>query len=367
MSREQTPWRELRSIAPPPGARLRILAAAEAEVAGRRVRWGRVALLAPALAGVAIVLVARLPSRALGIDPGSAPAIAVAPAIDPGSAPGIAVAPAIARPPALAVGATREVEVAQGRRAELAVGRAAVSLEGPARARVGPGELAIEAGVARVDGELTVACPRCRLRVAGRGRIEVRGGRVQVAIYAGRAEPVPPESECEVRLAEERPPATVHERARGPRSRASIAPSPRTTESPIVARAVAPTSAVPPIAARAQPARPDEARAAPIPPPRRWREESRAPSDLSLQVALYRAARALSGIDDHRALARWRDLAARWPSGAFAPEVELEIVNALARLGRRDEALAAARDFVRRRPDSPRAAELRARVEAGER
>jgi hypothetical protein len=194
---------------------------------------------------------------------------------------------------------------------------------------------------------------------------------VEVALYAGRADPVPPETECELRAASE-------ERSPSPPPRPAAAPTPRPAppRAPSLRRDVAPARAAPPATvaerirqtAPAQPIVRAPTEIGPLPPaptPIPMPPAPRKPSDLARQVASYRAARALSGVDDRRALARWRDLSARWPDSPLEPEVEVQIVNALLRLGRRDEALTAAREILRRRPDSSRAAELRALVTAG--
>ena len=50
----------------------------------------------------------------------------------------------------------------------------------------------------------------------------------------------------------------------------------------------------------------------------------------------------------------------RWPHSALAHEVDLEIIEALVRLGCRAEARTEARRFLKRYPRSPRVIEVRA-------
>jgi hypothetical protein len=83
--------------------------------------------------------------------------------------------------------------------------------------------------------------------------------------------------------------------------------------------------------------------------------------DLAAETALYALARdARAG----EAIARLREYGRRFPRGVFAPEAALLLVDALDRAGAHDEATAAARSFVERFPDDPRAARvLRARAQ----
>ena len=82
-------------------------------------------------------------------------------------------------------------------------------------------------------------------------------------------------------------------------------------------------------------------------------------SDLGQQVADYREA---VGQLDQRpgvALERLRAYRHKWQNSAILHEVDLRIIQALVSLGRSDEAADAARKFLKRYPDSARAAEVR--------
>ena len=82
-------------------------------------------------------------------------------------------------------------------------------------------------------------------------------------------------------------------------------------------------------------------------------------SELSQQIADYRQAVALLRNDPAACLQRLKMHRAKWPSSAIAHEVDLRIIEALVSLGRRAEAADVARVFLRRYPDSARAAEVR--------
>ena len=81
------------------------------------------------------------------------------------------------------------------------------------------------------------------------------------------------------------------------------------------------------------------------------------PTELSRQVAMYRTISAMS--DRNAALEAWRGMLRRWPSSTLRHEIELNIIDALSRLGRREEARRAAAAFLRHFPKSPRAAEMK--------
>jgi TolA-binding protein len=82
-------------------------------------------------------------------------------------------------------------------------------------------------------------------------------------------------------------------------------------------------------------------------------------SELGQQLADYRQAVALLPNNPAAALQRLNMHRAKWPSGAIAHEVDLRVIEALVSLGRRAEAADSARQFLRRHPDSARAAEVR--------
>ena len=91
---------------------------------------------------------------------------------------------------------------------------------------------------------------------------------------------------------------------------------------------------------------------------------AQAPSELSRQVAEYHAA--VDGLDVNPALAIERLSAYRshWPKSSLMHEVDLRSIEALVKLGRRNEAANAARSFLQRYPGSPRAPEMRALAHA---
>ena len=91
---------------------------------------------------------------------------------------------------------------------------------------------------------------------------------------------------------------------------------------------------------------------------------AQAPSELSRQVAEYHAA--VDGLNVNPALAIERLSAYRshWPKSSLMHEVDLRSIEALVKLGRRNEAANAARSFLQRYPGSPRAPEMRALAHA---
>jgi TolA-binding protein len=91
---------------------------------------------------------------------------------------------------------------------------------------------------------------------------------------------------------------------------------------------------------------------------------AQAPSELSRQVAEYHAA--VDGLDANPALAIERLSAYRshWPKSSLMHEVDLRSIEALVKLGRRNEAANAARSFLQRYPGSPRAPEMHALAHA---
>jgi hypothetical protein len=78
---------------------------------------------------------------------------------------------------------------------------------------------------------------------------------------------------------------------------------------------------------------------------------------LSEQVAAYRK---IAGMTNREAaLGEWRGMLLRWPRTTLRHEIELSIVDALGRLGRRDEARGAASTFLKHFPSSPRAVDMK--------
>jgi hypothetical protein len=88
---------------------------------------------------------------------------------------------------------------------------------------------------------------------------------------------------------------------------------------------------------------------------------------LAQQVGEYQRALSLAGRNDEAALAAWRSFVHRWPSSPLRHEVDLQIVAALGRLGRRGELETAAKGFLRDHPKSPRSGDVRKVLRAGER
>ena len=85
-------------------------------------------------------------------------------------------------------------------------------------------------------------------------------------------------------------------------------------------------------------------------------------SELSQQVADYR--RAIAQADPSASLEQLRAHRRKWGQSPIAHEVDLRIIEALVRLGRRSESVQAARQFLLNYPDSARAADIRRIAEA---
>jgi len=83
------------------------------------------------------------------------------------------------------------------------------------------------------------------------------------------------------------------------------------------------------------------------------------PSELSLMVAEFEQAKALAARDPQAGLAAFRRLQQRWPQSPLRPEVDLQVVSLLNRMGKHHESEAEADSFLHKHPDSPRAKELR--------
>ncbi len=85
-------------------------------------------------------------------------------------------------------------------------------------------------------------------------------------------------------------------------------------------------------------------------------------SELSQQVADYR--RAIAQADPAATLEQLRAHRRKWGQSPIAHEVDLRIIEALVRLGRRVESAQAARQFLLNYPNSARAADIRRIAEA---
>jgi hypothetical protein len=81
------------------------------------------------------------------------------------------------------------------------------------------------------------------------------------------------------------------------------------------------------------------------------------PSLLAQQVARYRQIAALK--DDKAALAGWQAMRNEWPASTLRHEIDLNIIDTLGRLGRKEEARREATGFLEHFPNSSRAAEMR--------
>jgi TolA-binding protein len=125
---------------------------------------------------------------------------------------------------------------------------------------------------------------------------------------------------------------------------------------PAPPRAIAPAPAPAPIAA------PQEAAPALAAPAIRRRHSTAAApaTDLRAEIALLDAARAaVADGADARALALLRRYETRYPAGTFRPESTALRIEALARLGQRQEARKLGADFLASHPDSPVAGRVR--------
>jgi TolA-binding protein len=136
----------------------------------------------------------------------------------------------------------------------------------------------------------------------------------------------------------------------------SLPALPSAAESAPAARALVPPA--PPIASVGDrgPQRPRVPTTAPAPS----RGEAAEPSELSQQVRAYQAAVELIPTKPAEALGALRAFRSRWPGSALGQEADLRIVQTLLGLGRTEDARQAARAFVVRYPESPRAPDMRA-------
>lgn len=89
------------------------------------------------------------------------------------------------------------------------------------------------------------------------------------------------------------------------------------------------------------------------------------PSELARLVTEFEQAKAVAKDDPTRGLAAFRSLQHRWPHSPLSPEVDLQIVSLLNRLGKHDESQRESAAFVHEHPESPRAKELEHALQAG--
>jgi hypothetical protein len=331
----------MRTLRPPPGARERVLARIEGTAARRPTRLRYAALTVAAATAASLLVAFWLHGR-------STPVARVL---------GASGAHAEARPIREGDGlGSVAVEVNDGGRLHLAFALGEVEIRGGSRATLGRRGFRLTMGQVTVRGTVEVQGDGCAALIRGRSTITVVEHGLVVAMDEGTMEPVPPAPVCQ------KAPATPHTASAPATMDAASEPARG------VARA-AETAAAPPggpakaAATRELPSRahgskghghralPEDGSGDSRPPT--------SPSELAQEAQAYQNARILRGRDDLEALARWRAMKARWPSGALAHEVDINIVDTLVRLGRADEAQAAARDFLRRHPRSAKAAEMR--------
>jgi TolA-binding protein len=82
-------------------------------------------------------------------------------------------------------------------------------------------------------------------------------------------------------------------------------------------------------------------------------------------VSEFEHAKALAKSDPARGLAAFRRLQQNWPNSPLSPEIDLQIVSLLNRLGKHEESQRESEAFVQEHPDSPRAKELEHALQAG--
>jgi hypothetical protein len=90
------------------------------------------------------------------------------------------------------------------------------------------------------------------------------------------------------------------------------------------------------------------------------------PSELARLVTEFEQAKALSQDNPAGGLAAFRHLQQRWPHSPLSPEIDLQVVSLLNRLGKHDESERESAAFVRHHPENPRAKELQHALQAGE-
>ncbi len=312
----------LRAIEVPPGARERVRRAIDERLKNRpgvhrRRLWTVVAVAATASLAAVVVWRAR-------------------PAAQPGVARVLAAANARGAGgeirPGQRLGHGR-IRIRPDGSARIALGSAQIHARGSSSFVVSKERVVLDEGSVTLSGRLEVGGLGCRALLDGRAEVSVRESRLYFTVVAGSVQVVAPEH-CLITYVE----------------------------------------AAPSLGGEAPRARAGEHSAQPVPTPQALRRsrgkkplepgaEPRVPvtsSELAEQTTAYRAALSADSHDDAAALERWRRIKARWPGGPLEHEVDFRIVDALVRLGRRDEAQAAARDFLRRHPQSPRRVEMRA-------
>jgi len=309
---------QVRGLRPPVGARERVLARSEQALeARRRAAPARFALAGLALAGAvagALWLVPRAQAPAAGRVLAASAASTEHGALRSGDP--------------LAEGA---IVVAERGRLQMALARAEVGLVGPARVELERGALVVHEGGAFVDGTLKVRGGDCSALVHGRCALARAARALQITLFAGSVELAGGVTAC-----------SVIDLTAGSAARTAGEPPAR-----------APAAALP------DTREPDPAARSAVHHEREARARAPGPSELALQVAAYREALELRGRDDARAVERWREMTRRWPRSPLRHEIDLNVIDALVRLGRGDEARSEARRFLDRHPHSSKAGPLR--------
>jgi len=314
-------FRQVRRLGPPRGARERVLARAEDEAMGgkRRARWLALGGLAVA-AATAVLLVS-------WVVPRLTPSARVLFAVDARSPDG-----------ALHAGdrwRTGRIDVGQRGRFGFALERAEISAEGPAELEIDRGALVVHDGEATIDGTLDVRGGGCRASLDGRATVARSFEVLQITVFAGSVEVHRPSVSCSI---VDLTGPVVAANGSGGAARANGRSLEAQGGDDGVTRAVEP---------RAEP------RDEPASSSRRATRGRRTPpSDLSRQVEAYRHALTLRGSDDASAIAEWHEMRRRWPRSPLRHEIDLNVVDALSRLGRDAEARAEARRFLRLYPRS---------------
>lgn len=319
-------WQLVRQVGPPANAadaRERLLTAIEARRAPRRRLW-----LAPVMMAAVLTAVWLGGRGGAGEpeQPGTQVAGGAGEPEQPGTqdadgvgVPAPPVAPVTARASEPTVSTPAPVEPAtleSGDRIETA--RATLEAVAAAQVAVTGDLLEIRAGTVELRGAAEIHGPSCRASVEGHCRVSVAELHTTVTVFAGSVELVDSSASCEIvyELDEVEPVAE---------------PTART-------------------AARAAGGATSEAEPAPV---------ADEPSDLARQLDAYDDAIAQRSGDPEGALVRLRRHRAAWPDSAIAYEVDVAIVELLIETGRTEQGRVAARRFLRRYPDSPKAGAMR--------
>lgn len=305
MSDMREALQRVRDLAPPPGAYERVLRAVEQQRAAPRpvVRGWTIGLTGAVLAAVVLFIVLRGAGE---------PAVGT-----------VLLASGDGFEAGQRLSAGEPFSLEEGSELALGLPRAEVRLDGPWKGSCSTQGLRVEEGSMHVRGELTVHAPSCVFDVKGESEVEVALRHTQIVVVAGAVHEHEGSVACAI-LDLERPEAEPQavERAED-----------------IVVPFDPPAERVP--------------ETNPRPVARRQR-----PDGLAEQAAAYRQALALRYRDDQAAIDAWREMQRRWPRGALRQEVDVQIIDALSRLGRHGAAEQEARRFLRRHPRSSKRADV---------